>query len=257
MWTELSSKSRIVSAQLEGRLYYLVHNPLGDLLQPGARGNEIWIFDAATEAGYWARLKIQACSLKTFTLGNRVRMAVIAPSGVYYMDPDYRMDDFVNELGLVEQRPIPWFFETNTQGANRAHDAWAHLQQVGLTTGNFQGKMRYGVRGLTVDGKWHQVEKVFEDQTPFDSDTEVWDVDDMLQVRRDMKEWFFFAGSVDGAYSSGQVSAVQYRYAPISVNVGYEFGSIETFEYGRNVTEGPDGYAINGIPDSYVDYSRP
>jgi hypothetical protein len=58
--------------------------------------------------------------------------------------------------------------------------------------------------------------------------------------------------------SYGQINLVQYRYTPISVNPGYEYGSIETFEYGRasslaaNVTT---DYP-NGIPAPVVDYQR-
>ncbi len=55
---------------------------------------------------------------------------------------------------------------------------------------------------------------------------------------------------------TGALAVVQYRYTPASVNVGTEFGSVETFEYGRNVEDGPDGYSLNGIPRSYVDMRR-
>jgi hypothetical protein len=82
-------------------------------------------------------------------------------------------------------------------------------------------------------------------------------VDDVLQIRRDLKEWYFFASSVDGVEGVGSVNYVQYRYTPVSVNVGYEYGSIETFEYGANVTEGANGYAANGVPRPMMDYSRP
>jgi hypothetical protein len=49
------------------------------------------------------------------------------------------------------------------------------------------------------------------------------------------------------------VNYVQYRYTPVSVNVGYEYGSVETFEYGSN----PQGYSENGIPIPFTDFSRP
>jgi hypothetical protein len=90
-----------------------------------------------------------------------------------------------------------------------------------------------------------------------DVDIPQWDVDDQLLVRRDFKEWVFFAGSVQGKHSWGQLSAVQYRYTPVSVNVGYEYGSVETFEYGANVSAGPTAYSANGIPTPMADYSRP
>jgi hypothetical protein len=84
-----------------------------------------------------------------------------------------------------------------------------------------------------------------------------WDIDDMMQVRRDLKEWFFFASSVDGKDGVGSISYVQYRYTPVSVNIGYELGSIETFEYGSNTENGANGYAVNGVPRTNVDYTRP
>jgi hypothetical protein len=257
LWKDLRGKELIVTAQLENRLYLLVHNPLGELLQPGCRGNELWVFDVAAESGTWSRFLIQANSLKVITLGARVRLAVLGPQGISYLDPEHRLDDHVTALGEVQARPIPWFFETNTQGANRAHDAWAHLQQVQVMTGDFQGTMRYGVRGHSINGTHVHVEKVFADTTRIEDEVPTWDVDDMLLVRRDMKEWVFFAGSLPDEPGTGMVGAVQYRYTPVSVNVGYEYGSVESFEYGRNVSAGPDVYAANGIPTPMVDYSRP
>jgi hypothetical protein len=57
---------------------------------------------------------------------------------------------------------------------------------------------------------------------------------------------------------TGLIAVVQYRYTPVSVNVGTEFGSVETFEYGRNVADGgPDSYSQNGIPLPYTDTQRP
>jgi hypothetical protein len=49
---------------------------------------------------------------------------------------------------------------------------------------------------------------------------------------------------------------VQYRYAPVSVNVGYEYGSVETFEYGRDVALAASNTA-NGIPVPALDARRP
>jgi hypothetical protein len=175
----------------------------------------------------------------------------------------------------VESRPIPWKFETNTQGANRAHDAWAHLQQVQVTVGSWFGKMKYGVRGVDINGFKVDVSKLLEDPRHiFDVGYE-WSFHDRLRIARDMMEWVFYAealgeeGSVvgpetlsstwygDEVFGSGLVAVVQYRYTPVSVNVGTEFGSIETFEYGRNTVEGPNGYSVNGTPLSYVDMQRP
>ena len=71
---------------------------------------------------------------------------------------------------------------------------------------------------------------------------------------RHLKEWTLFVGSVPETPSWGQFSAVQYRYTPVSVNVGYEYGSVETYEYGALAGS---SYSENGIPLPYMDYSQP
>lgn len=249
MWETLQPKDVIKSAVLDNRLYFLVHNPLGELLEDDVTCNELWVYDmAGGESGTWSRFLIQANALKVFEYGNRVYLGVIRPDGVYYLDPDARQDDYVLEDGTVGQRPIPWFFETNTQGANRAHDAWAHLQQLSVVFGDFSGTLKYGIRGRTVNGQNITVEKLFEDLTPNRFTSLSWDVEDHLLIRRDMKEWYFYAGNVEGKASSGSICHVQYRYTPVTVNVGYEYGSVETFEYGRNVLGGANAYSTNGIP---------
>ena len=255
MWQQLRGLASLVSVQLDNRIYLLVHNPQGELLKPNCRGNEIWVYDIAGDTGTWSRYLIQANSLNVFSVRNRARVIVGSTKGLYYLDDDAFVDDVPEEDGaLVEQRPIPWYFETNTQGASRAHDAWAHLQGVLLTMGSFHGSMRYGVRGHTVNGIRHEIEKEFSYSRPLDFMLPEWDVEDQLLVRRDFKEWIFFAGSTGDAPSSGEICSVQYRYTPVSVNVGYEFGSVETFEYGSRVS---NAYAENGIPLPYMDYSQP
>jgi hypothetical protein len=74
-----------------------------------------------------------------------------------------------------------------------------------------------------------------------------------LLVRRDLKEWYFSAGSVDGKPSSGSITFVQYRFTPTTVNVGYEYGSVETFEYGRDTLDGATSYSTGGIPTPVQD----
>ena len=254
MWEMLRDKQDIITAQLDNRLYLLVHNPLGEPLLEGCRGNEIWVYDVAAEAGSWSRWLIQASSLNVFSVRNRAYMGVGTPDGLMYLDEDAKLDHYVTNTEEVLERPIEWYFETNTQGANRAHDAWAHLQGLLVTIGNFSGSMRYGIRGQTVNGIPHEVEKEFRLDRPLDPTILQWDVEDQLLVRRDFKEWVFFAGSIWGEPSQGQLSAVQYRYTPVSVNVGYEYGSVETFEYGAFA---PSLYAENGIPLPYMDYSQP
>ncbi|MGV0949422.1 MAG: hypothetical protein ACOYB3_02030 [Azonexus sp.] len=253
MWQRLWSKHWMMSAQLDNRLYYLVHNPLGAVLESGCKGNEIWVYDISSENGHWSRFLVQANALRVFNVGPREVLGVTRPDGLYYLDSTARVDDYVGANSDVLQRPIPWRFETNTQGANRAHDAWAHVQQVGVTLGNFLGSMRFGVRGYDLNGFQLTFEKEFTATGVDENDGYTWDVDDVMLIRRDMKEWFLFGSSVDGAEGWGSLSYAQYRYTPVSVNVGYEYGSIETFEYGSN----PDGYSLNGIPLTYMDYTRP
>jgi len=254
MWQRLWSKNWIMSAQLDNRLYYLVHNPLGETLEPGCKGNEIWVYDiSGGESGHWSRFLIQGNALRVFNVGPSEVLGVTRPDGLYYLDVTSRVDDYVADELDVLQRPIPWRFETNTQGANRAHDAWAHVQQLGIQLGNFLGTMRYGMRGYDLNGFQLTFEKEFTAVGVDENDGYTWDVEDVLLVRRDMKEWFLFGSSVDGAEGHGSVGFAQYRYTPVSVNVGYEFGSVETFEYGAN----PEGYSLNGIPLTYMDYTRP
>jgi hypothetical protein len=264
VWKKLVHKEWIVSSMHDGRLYYIVNNPDGEPLEDGCNGNEVWVFDggggsAETGGGSWSRWMIQAHSLRKVEQGGQVYMSVIRPSGIYYFDETYGLDDYV-DAGVVKNRAITWKLETNTQGANRAHDAWAHLQQVGLTIGNFQGSMRYGVRSYDLHGKPVEYAKLVTDtDAPGDLS---FDLEDHLQVRRDLKEWFFFAESIEvegvPQPTFGQISVVQYRYTPVSVNVGYEYGSIETFEYGRSEALGSaDTLTTNGTPRPYIDTRRP
>ena len=256
MWHLLQSRQLMVSSQLDNRLYLLVHNPNGELLQTSCRGNEVWVYDIGSEAGVWSRFLVQGISLRPLDVGGHTYMGVTRPEGLYYLDPMARDDEYVQEDLEVARQPIEWRFETNTQGANRAHDAWAHLQMVGILLGNFSGTMRYGIRGKDMHGSDILVSKQVSDLRSLAENSTGWDVEDFLQVRRDFKEWVLFGSSVEGLPSSGQIGYAQYRYTPTSVNVGYEFGSVETFEYGMNVAEGADAYAENGIPLPYLDYSR-
>lgn len=251
MWKGLKSKDLIVSSQLDNRLYYLVHNPLGVALEPGMRGNEVWILDTGKEGGSWSRWLVQGQSLRKIEYDGRIAMSISRPEGIYCFDEDKTTDDVVNaSTRAIGTAPIPWAVETNTQGANRAHDAWAHLQQVTITLGNMLGSVEWGVKGWDINGKPIDISKVTTDSGAASADGLPWDREDHLQVRRDMKEWHFYAGS---ASASGQINLVQYRYTPVSVNVGYEYGSVETFEYqggGRVPTS-------NGVPIPAIDLRRP
>jgi hypothetical protein len=250
-WRDLLDKDRVVSAQLDNRLYYLVHNPHGEVLRDGCNGNEIWVLDISAEQGHWSRYLIQASALAPVNVAGGVHMAVMHPGGISYLDKDYRFDDQVDIFGNVVQRNIPWRMETNLQGANRAHDAWAHLQQGSVFVGQFHGTFEWGVKGYDVNGRWIDARKRTEVPVPLD-DALQWQFEDPLLVRRDMKEWYFHASSVPGEHSSGEVLMVQYRYTPVTVNVGYEGGSVETFEYGS----GAEGYARDGVVQPTSDAGR-
>lgn len=261
MWQGLINKIRIRSSLHDGRLYYLVHNPEGAELEDGCFGNEVWVMDAGAEKSSWSRWLVQGHSLRKIETGGGPAMSIVRPDGIFYFDPAYDHDDVVQPDKTVVAQAIPWYLETNTQGANRAHDAWCQLQQANVTFGFFQGKAHFGVRGLDVNGKMITKQKVTNDYN--DPSLLAYDVDDYLLVQRNLKEWFFFAGSVTDEVtgevvpSSGQISLVQYRYTPISVNVGYEYGSVETFEYGRAAIPVGDRTTDNGVPRPMLDTSRP
>jgi hypothetical protein len=259
MWRGLLTKHRIVSSQHDNRLYYIVNNPAGELLEEGCWGNEIWVFDAGKDSGTWSRWLIQAQSLRKIEQNGSIHMSVVRPDGIYYLDDSYSSDDYVSEINDVQSRPIPWLLETNTQGANRAHDALCNLQQANIVVGNFQGTMRYGVKGWDRHGKPFDMSKIVVDElAPGDLP---YDLQDFLLVRKDAAEWFFYAQSVEveGEVlpSAGQLSLVQYRYSPLSVNAGFEHGSVETYEYGRVVAGSATQNTVNGTPVPMIDVRRP
>jgi hypothetical protein len=254
VWGQLADKEWIISCEHDSRLYYIVHNPDGVPLEDGCNGNEIWVLDAGAKAGPWSRWLVQAHSLRKIEFGGRVYMSVVRPDGIYYLDPEVGLDEVVGADGFVATAPIAWKLETNTQGANRAHDAWGHVQQLNLTLGCFQGQMRYGIRSRDIHGKDIDISKVVGDDLP--PGELAFDLEDYLLVRRDLREWFFYAESVDGEPSFGQLNYVQYRYTPVTVNAGYEWGSVETFEYGRSAA-GSDSNTTNGTPQPMIDTRRP
>lgn len=263
VYLNLVNKQRICSSVHDGRIYYLVQNPGRDL-EDDCRGNEVWVFDAqAGETGTWSCWAVGGVSLRKIEQGTKVYMSLVRPDGIYYFDQDYTTDDVVDPTTkVISQRAISWKLETNTQGANRAHDAWAHLQQANIMLGYFQGTMRYGIRSFDINGRPVEISKLVSDDNPPDLELS-YDVESFLLVRKDLREWFFFAESVlddDGVTtlpSSGQISLVQYRYTPVSVNVGYEYGSVETFEYGRALQPDDQRTTTNGVPKPYVDVRRP
>ena len=255
-WLELRNKQNIVSAAMDNRIYYVVHNPDGEALEQGCMGNEIWVLDVAADTPTWSRWLIQANSLHKLELGNKLYMAVVRPDSIFVLD-ELAVQDEHSVSGQTDHRPISWRIETNTQGANRAHDAWAHLQQASITVGNFMGKMRYGIRGQDRHGRVVDVSKELSDPREVDLTARPlpWDLQDHLLIKRDLMEWVFYAESVEDEPSYGRINLVQYRFTPVSVNVGYEYGSVETFEYGRGQGVGQGAYP-NGLPAGAVDTTR-
>ena len=211
MWRALQTHRRIVSSQLENRLYYLVHNRLGEPLEPDCWGNEVWVCDIAAKSPTWSRWRAQGISLRTIEINNVVMMSIVRPDGIFAFAPerdnDQRFDPVTGELEYVN---IPWYLETNTQGANRAHDAWCNLQQANVMLGNFEGQMRYGIRGKDVNGMDILLSKLVYSTVPppdgiptddtVDTDEQLTtivptDREDFFLIRKLMKEWVFFAGS--------------------------------------------------------------
>ena len=261
-WRHLRHKENIVSSQLDNRLYYIVHNPDGDPLEAGCMGNEVWVCDTSKD-GKWSRWAVQGHALRKIDLDGRLYMSICRPEGIFVFD-DQRGYDERPGINKVINAPIPWSFETNTQGANRAHDAWAVLQQANVTFGTFFGTVTYGVRGVDVNGKRIEVSKTFRqlEQVDLSARPMPFDISDYFLIRRTMKEWFFFAEAAKDQFnqvlpSYGQINHVQYTYLPASVNVGYEFGSVETHEYGRSQANWAARTTDNGVPIPFLDTGRP
>ena len=259
-WLNLVNKHNIVSSQYDGKLYYIVHNPDGAELQPGCLGNEIWVCDVGTgEAVPWSRFLIQATSLRKIEYNNRLYMGVVTDDGIFRLDELAWLDQWSSG-----EEAIPWFFQTNTQGANGARDSWVTLQQVNPVFGNAYGTFRYGIQGWTVNGKTLDISKVYRQHVDIEPGRELpFDAEDKLLVRQILQQWFFSASSVvdheTGKVrpSFGQISNVQYTFTPASVNIGYELGSIETYEYAHADNVWTDRTSINGIPIPMLDPRRP
>lgn len=257
VWREipLAHKRRIVSSQLDSKLYYLVRAParMAWSYDVTSNGNQVWVCDTAAN-GAWSCWDVPGTSLRKLEIEGQLFMSITYGNGIFVFDPEKDNDD-VLEGGAWVERGIGWEIETNTQGANRAHDAWAYLQQLEVTFGNFTGECEYGIRGVDVNGKVIEVKKTYKSPEERSHDPLVrYDQADYLRIERTMKEWTFFWRSLDRPKrrTYGSISYVQYRYTPASVNVGYAYGSVETFEYGRAT---PQFY--NGVPVPFVDTYMP
>jgi len=260
-WVEIDKKNKIISSQMDNKLFYIVNNPEGAALPEGCNGNEIWVCDTEFD-GTWSRWLIPAISLHKIEIKGKLFMGVVLQDTIAVLD-DMEIFDTVNDgNGTTMERAIPWKMETNTQGANRAHDAWANLQQITATFGNFHGSLRYGIRGYDENGKVVVKSKIFRKLDNWEPTGGFLpsDQDDHLLVMRNLKEWFFFAESVvkdeELLHSYGQVNAIQYRYTPVTVNIGYAFGEVETFEYTRSLENWGSRTTDNGIPQPFMDTRR-
>lgn len=261
-WQLLRNKHRIHVEEYDGRLYYVVDNPDGVNVPSGCRGNEVWVLDAMNASdggGAWSRFLVPSYELKRIELNGRIYLGVVCPETIYFMD----------ELAWLDEHPdeptaIPWFFQTNTQGANRAHDQDSWLQQVSPTFGNFFGTCRYGISAWSENGKPLDKNKVYrqEVEVDFSENPLPWDHEDVMLIRDGVQEFYFNAGSItdaDGKVlpSYGQISLVQYKILPRSTNVGYERGSTQTYEYMNAGHIWQRRTAINGIPIPEIDPRRP
>ncbi|QOC56136.1 hypothetical protein SEA_ZHENGYI_44 [Microbacterium phage Zhengyi] len=253
-WQLLANKEDIVSSQHDGRLYFIVNNPDGATLEDDCMGNEIWVIDVGGENPTWSRWLIQGISLRKLQIGDKLYMAVVRPEGIFILDEMNYADEYAEGADTL-LRNIPWRLETNTLGANRQHDAWALLYQASVHVGDFLGSFEWGihgfdVNGLEVQGK-HKRTKSKQDDTGVvltngrvSGGVDLGDTWDQLSVQRDMMEWTFYAHSVEapppggGApetwMSYGQIDFVQFLITQMSTNVGYEAGSVQTFEYLRD-----------------------
>ena len=266
-----SDKERMVSSQLDSSLYYLLQAPQSMGYEPNNSrtymGNQMWVCNTAI-SNVWSCWDVVGNSIRPLEADGKLYMSVTQGGHIYLLDPDQYWDDVPSEDGREDsptygqyiwtQWPIQWEAVTNTQGANRAHDAWCLLQQANVTFGNFSGECEFGIRGKDINGealefiKHYVAPSILLGQDPV---LAPYDLQDYLLIRRHMVEWEFVWRSYDIQHtvpSGGSLNFVQYRYTPSSINVGYEYGSIETFEYGT-----PEANYTNGVPTPFADVSNP
>ncbi|QNN98092.1 hypothetical protein SEA_FEDE_44 [Microbacterium phage Fede] len=256
-WQMLLNKENIISAQHDGRLYYIVNNQDGEELEPGCMGNEVWVLDVGTENPTWSRWKVQGIALHKLQIGDKLYMAMSKPDAIFIFDELAFTDEYAEGADTL-RRNIPWLLETNTLGANRAHDAWANVYQAQVHAGDWIGKFEWGVRGVNVLGRPFNVKKVSESpQTNVGIDlsdgtvrggVDLGDATDWLEIKEDAMEWTLYAHSIDGEMFYGQIDFVQFMLLQLTTNVNAELGSIQTFEYQRNVAHGNNALTINGVP---------
>ncbi len=220
VWRVLQSPHHIVSSQLDSRIYFLVHNAFGETLEANCWGNEVWVVDLMAKTPTWSRWTVQGISLRAMDIDGVVMMSVVHPDGIFVFSEDRYTDEWFHPVTeSLRTRNIKWYLETNTQGANRAHDAWCGLQQSNVQVGNFLGQMRYGIRGQDVNGMPIEMEKLLLSHSPPPADASEVDRmptldpterEDYLLIQRTMKEWVFFAGSVNDEQTQNDVEDLTY-----------------------------------------------
>ena len=257
LWRRVSlgNKRKMVSSQMDSTLYYLVRGPEGTYWTDDdeSRGAQIWTLDTA-QGNIWSCWDVAGSSLRKLEIDGQLYMAVCAGRCIFVLDPEKDNDDAWDGVKWVEDG-IPWEIVTNTQGANRAHDAWCYLQQVNVTFGNFTGECVYGIRGYDANGQLVEVSKHYKSpELGSHSPLDRYDQRDFLRIGRTLMEWEFFWRSHERPKnrSYGSISYIQYRYTPATVNIGYEYGSVETFEYQANAPQ-----HSNGVPMPMADTVKP
>jgi len=261
-WQRLALKQNIISSQHDGRLYYVVNNPDGEALEEGCMGNEVWVLDVGSENPTWSRWLVQGIALRKLQIGDKLYMSIVKPDAIFIFDELSFADEYAEGADTLLKN-IRWKLETNTLGANRAHDAWAQFYQAQIHAGDWLGQFEWGIRGTDVHGR--EVVKKKISHTPQDNTgvtllngivgggVDLGDATDFLQIKRDMMEWTLFAESVVDSedvtqMSYGQIDFVQFMLMQQSTNVKTELGNIETFEYQRNARNGNNSVTRNGVP---------
>jgi len=140
------------------------------------------------------------------------------------------------------------------------------VQQAQVHVGDWLGGFEWGIRGFDVHQQYVEKKKISHAPQSMagigvttgvvTGSVDLGDATDALLIQRDFVEWTFFAQSTpaveqglrsgepfsvenpDPWFFFGQIDFVQFLSAPASMNIGYETGSIETFEYQRNALNG-------------------
>ena len=266
MWRKLINKDKIVSSQLGDYVYYIVHNPLGEPLEEGCSGNEVWVLSPSGDTPMWSRWLVQGVSLRRIEINDYLYMSITTPDAVFVFDPYTYADEKIGP-STTTTAPIKWRFETNVLGANTRRDAMVHLQLVTLSLGDWAGKMNWGLKGWDMYGQYREIKKEFQGAQDsiflplpdhqIDQTVDMGDTEDKLQVKHGFMEWTIFCESIEDEWSYGQVNMARFQFIQHSVNVGYEQGSIQTYEYARNRATGNDRISQNGVPRPLPDPRRP